>query len=371
MRGLSLTDAVKKMRGKPGTKVTLTIARKTETKPLVSTLARAVIKTKSVKYKLLEPDYGYVRITQFQEHTSEDLAAGIQALYKENKQGLKGLVLDLRDDPGGLLNGAVGVSAAFLAKNQLVVYTEGRTPDAKMRLTANLQNYARPNGSDPLSKLPQDARNVPLVVLVNGGSASASEIVAGALQDHKRAVLVGTQTFGKGSVQSIMPLGNAGGIADHRALLHAQRPLDPGQGHRARRGGGRRHADRGRTGAAPARGGPGKPPGQSQRRGQGACQEQRQARGRACRPPRRSSRTTARTRLPEEKSQFGPRDPNPKNDNQLSQALNILKVQQILQKRQLSRSRPPTHAPGFPGRFSCASVIVLLQNIVIPATLSG
>ena len=151
MRGLSLTDAVKKMRGKPGTKVTLTIARKTETKPLVFTLARAVIKTKSVKYKLLEPDYGYVRITQFQEHTSEDLAAGIQALYKENKQGLKGLVLDLRDDPGGLLNGAVGVSAAFLAKNQLVVYTEGRTPDAKMRLTANLQNYARPNGSDPLS----------------------------------------------------------------------------------------------------------------------------------------------------------------------------------------------------------------------------
>ena len=149
-----------------------------------------------------------------------------------------------------------------------------------------------------------------------------------------------------------MPLGNAGGIADHRALLHAQRPLDPGQGHRARRGGGRRHADRGRTGAAPARGGPGKPPGQSQRRGQGACQEQRQARGRAKPAPAPVKPDDGQDKAkPEEKSQFGPRDPNPKNDNQLSQALNILKVQQILQKRQLSRSRPPTHAPGFPGAF--------------------
>ncbi|HJU49328.1 MAG TPA: S41 family peptidase [Pseudogulbenkiania sp.] len=212
VRGLSLNDAVKRMRGKPGTKVTLTLARKSETKPRVVTLVRAVIKTKSVKFKLLEQDYGYVRVTQFQEHTVENLAQAVQTLYKENKTPLKGVILDLRDDPGGLLNGAVGVSAAFLPKDALVVYTEGRAEDSKMRLTAKVQNYARGSGGDPLAKLPAGIKNIPMVVLVNGGSASASEIVAGALQDHKRAVVVGTQTFGKGSVQSVLPLGNAGGI---------------------------------------------------------------------------------------------------------------------------------------------------------------
>jgi carboxyl-terminal processing protease len=121
-------------------------------------------------------------------------------------------VLDLRDDPGGLLNGAVGVAAAFLPKGALVVYTEGRTPDSKMHLTASLANYANIDGSDPLAKLPAQAHHVPMVVLVNGGSASASEIVAGALQDSKRALILGTQTFGKGSVQSILPLSNDGGI---------------------------------------------------------------------------------------------------------------------------------------------------------------
>lgn len=211
VRGLSLTEAVKKMRGQPGTRVTLTVARKNEGKPLVFTLTRAVIKTKSVKSRMLEPDYGYVRITQFQEHTTENLAQAMTQLYKENKGELRGLILDLRDDPGGLLNGAVGVSAAFLPKDALVVYTEGRTPDAKMKLSARLSDYGR-IGADPLAKLPAPARKVPLVVLVNGGSASASEIVAGALQDHKRAIIVGTQTFGKGSVQSVLPLGSAGGI---------------------------------------------------------------------------------------------------------------------------------------------------------------
>nr|WP_294867200.1 S41 family peptidase [uncultured Pseudogulbenkiania sp.] len=211
VRGLSLNDAVKRMRGKPGTKVTLTIARKSEAKPRVVTLVRAVIKTKSVKFKLLEQDYGYVRVTQFQEHTVENLAQALQTLYKDNKTPLKGVILDLRDDPGGLLNGAVGVSAAFLPKDALVVYTEGRAEDSKMRLTAKVQNYAR-GAADPLAKLPAGIKNIPMVVLVNGGSASASEIVAGALQDHKRAVVVGTQTFGKGSVQSVLPLGNAGGI---------------------------------------------------------------------------------------------------------------------------------------------------------------
>ena len=207
VKGLTLNDAVKHMRGKPGSKITLTILRKNETKPLVFTLARAVIKVKSVKSKLVEPGYGFVRITQFQEHTGENLATSLDNLYKENKGDLKGLVLDLRNNPGGLLTAAVGVSAAFLPKDALVVYTEGRTADAKMRLVANADDYLRGDGKvDYLKSLPASIKDVPLIVLVNGGSASASEIVSGALQDHKRAVIMGTQTFGKGSVQTILPL---------------------------------------------------------------------------------------------------------------------------------------------------------------------
>ncbi|MGZ5042282.1 MAG: S41 family peptidase, partial [Usitatibacter sp.] len=164
---------------------------------------------KSVKAKMLEPGYGMVRITQFQEHTGENLVTAINDLYKQNNGELKGLVLDLRMNPGGLLNSAVAVSAAFLPKNALVVYTDGRTDDAKMRLTASKENYVRGAFKDDfLSKLPAGVKTVPLVVLVNGASASASEIVAGALQDHHRATLVGTQTFGKGSVQTILPLPN-------------------------------------------------------------------------------------------------------------------------------------------------------------------
>jgi carboxyl-terminal processing protease len=209
VKGLSLNDAVKRMRGKPGSKIVLTILRKDEPKPLIFTLVRAVIKVQSVKSKMFEPGYGFVRITQFQEQTTENLATALVTLVKQNNGPLQGLVLDLRNDPGGLLNGAVGVSAAFLPKDSLVVYTEGRTDDAKMRLTASPQNYLRGNGkTDYLSKLPDSISNVPMVVLVNGGSASASEIVAGALQDHKRAVIMGTQTFGKGSVQTVLPLGN-------------------------------------------------------------------------------------------------------------------------------------------------------------------
>jgi carboxyl-terminal processing protease len=209
IKGMSLNDAVKRMRGKPGSKITLTIFRKDEPKPLTITLVRAVIKVQSVKSKLLESGYGFVRITQFQEQTSENLATALENLIKQNQEPLKGLVLDLRNDPGGLLTGAVGVSAAFLSKDALVVYTEGRTDDAKMRLTASPENYLRGNSRDDyLKKLPESIKSVPLVVLVNAGSASASEIVAGALQDHKRAVIMGTQTFGKGSVQTILPLGN-------------------------------------------------------------------------------------------------------------------------------------------------------------------
>lgn len=208
VKGLSLNDAVKRMRGKPGTQIGLTILRKGEQKPFTVKLTRAVIKIRSVKFKMLDPGYGYVRITQFQEHTGDLLVESLQKLYKDNKEPLKGLILDLRNDPGGLLNGAVAVSAAFIKTDALVVYTEGRTEDAKMRLTASRENYLRPMQPDYLSKLPEGVKSVPMVVLVNGGSASASEIVAGALQDHKRAVIMGTQTFGKGSVQTILPLGN-------------------------------------------------------------------------------------------------------------------------------------------------------------------
>ena len=208
VKGLSLTDAIKRMRGKPNTPITLTVLRKGETKPLVFTLVRAVIKIQSVKSKLLEPGYGYVRITQFQEQTGENLTKAIDKLFKESTVPMKGLVLDLRNDPGGLLNGAVAVSAAFLPANSLVVYTDGRTDDAKMKLKASPEFYLRDTKNDYLKRLPPEIKTVPMVTLVNGGSASASEIVAGALQDHKRSVVMGTQTFGKGSVQTILPLGN-------------------------------------------------------------------------------------------------------------------------------------------------------------------
>ena len=207
VKGMTLNEAVKRMRGKPNTQITLTVVRKGESKPLVFTLTRAVIKVQSVKSKLIEPGYGFIRITQFQEHTGEALAKALTDLYKTSP--LKGLVLDLRNDPGGLLNGAVAVSSAFLQANSLVVYTDGRTADAKMRFTATPENYLHGNfKEDYLKKLPPAVKTVPMVVLVNNGSASASEIVAGALQDHKRAIIMGTQSFGKGSVQTILPLGN-------------------------------------------------------------------------------------------------------------------------------------------------------------------
>jgi len=209
VKGMTLNDAVKRMRGKPGSDIVLTVLRKSEPKPLLITVTRAVIKVQSVKSKLVDSGYAYVRITQFQEHTGENLATALEKLLKESKNELKGLVLDLRNDPGGLLTGSVAVSAAFLPKDALVVYTEGRTEDAKILLKANPHDYLRGTGkSDYLKDLSEKFKTVPMVVLINGGSASASEIVAGALQDHKRAVIMGTQSFGKGSVQTILPLGN-------------------------------------------------------------------------------------------------------------------------------------------------------------------
>jgi carboxyl-terminal processing protease len=190
VKGMALREAVDMMRGKPGTDLLITILREGEDKPLNITLTRAIIKVKSVKHKTLEPGYGYVRISTFQQRTSEGLNKAIEQLKKDNNDKLSGLVLDLRNNPGGLLNAAVDVSDAFITKG-LIVYTDGRIPDSKQEFNAK----------------PRDLlEGAPLVVLVNGGSASASEIVAGALQDHHRAVILGTKTFGKGSVQTVMPL---------------------------------------------------------------------------------------------------------------------------------------------------------------------
>ncbi len=212
VKGLTLNDAVKRMRGKPNTDITLTVIRKGESKPRIFTLTRAVIQIQSVKSKVLDSGYGYVRITQFQEHTAEKLVSALEKIYKDNPSGVKGFVLDLRNDPGGLLNAAVAVSAAFLPTSALVVYTDGRTEDSKMKLHASPENYLRGSREDFIKRVPAGVKTVPMVVLVNGGSASASEIVAGALQDHKRAVIMGTQSFGKGSVQTILPLGNSTAI---------------------------------------------------------------------------------------------------------------------------------------------------------------
>ena len=206
VKGMSLNEAVKRMRGKPKTNIRLTILRKGEPKPFEVTLTRDVIRVQSVKSKLIEPGYGWVRVSQFQEHTGENLVKHVEGLYKNGP--LKGLILDLRNDPGGLLNGAVGISSAFLQRGVVVVSTDGRTEDAKRKFIAAPEDYLRGNREDYLKNLPAAVKTVPMVVLVNGGSASASEIVAGALQDHKRATVLGTPTFGKGSVQTILPLGN-------------------------------------------------------------------------------------------------------------------------------------------------------------------
>jgi carboxyl-terminal processing protease len=209
---MTLNDAVKLMRGKPGTDIVLTVVRKGEPQPQTITVTRDIIQIQSVKYRMLEEDYAYFRVTQFQEHTGEKLGQAIEKLFAENEGPMKGMILDLRNDPGGLLTASIGVSAAFLQKDKLVVYTEGRTNDARMRMYARPEFYARGPKGDYLANVPEAAKTVPMVVLVNGGSASASEIVAGALQDHRRAVIMGTQTFGKGSVQTILPLGNGTAI---------------------------------------------------------------------------------------------------------------------------------------------------------------
>jgi carboxyl-terminal processing protease len=193
VKGMTLNEAVKIMRGKPGTSITLIVVREGKDKPLTIRIVRDIIQVKSVKSRNLEPGYGYIRITHFQTHTGDDLEKAISTLRKENKQPFKGIVLDLRNNPGGVLMAAVAVSDIFLPLGRLIVYTEGRVADSSLRFKAKV------------SDLLGGAR---IVILVNGGSASASEIVAGALQDHKRAIIMGSKTFGKGSVQTILPMNN-------------------------------------------------------------------------------------------------------------------------------------------------------------------
>jgi len=202
---LELDEAIKRMRGEPRTRVVLQIIRKGEAQPLDITIVRDEIVQKSVKGKIIAPGYAWVRISQFQEPTVDDLARKLATLARE-EPGLKGLVLDLRNDPGGLLQGAIGVSAAFLPKGSEIVSTNGQLADSKARFYGSPDYYMLGRGADPLEKVPELFKRIPMVVLVNTGSASASEIVAGALQDHKRAAIVGSPTFGKGSVQTIRPL---------------------------------------------------------------------------------------------------------------------------------------------------------------------
>jgi carboxyl-terminal processing protease len=191
VKGLTLNEAVKMMRGDPGEEIVLTIVREGQDQPLKITVIRAIISVKSVRSRILEEGFGYVRVSQFRARTGANLVEAIDTLKETAGGRLKGLVLDLRNNPGGVLNGAVEVSDAFLDEG-LIVYTEGRIADSKLSFSAS--------AGDVLD-------GAPLVVLVNGGSASASEIVAGALQDHQRALVVGSATFGKGSVQTIMPIG--------------------------------------------------------------------------------------------------------------------------------------------------------------------
>lgn len=195
-KNLSLMDAVKRLRGPRGTKVTITIMREGFAKPQEFTLTRDVIPVRSVRYELMDKQYGYIRLSQFQEKTDSDLEKALKALETESKGTLKGLILDLRNNPGGLLDQAVKVTDRFI-ESGLIVSVEGRRDEQKMKFYAHT---------------PGTLSQYPLVVLINGGSASASEIVAGAIQDHKRGVLVGTQTFGKGSVQTIFPLKEGAGL---------------------------------------------------------------------------------------------------------------------------------------------------------------
>ena len=334
VKGLTLSDAVKKMRGKPKTAIRLTVVRKGESKPLEFEIVRDKIKVQSVKSKVVEPGYGYLRVTQFQEETTADVARHLAKLFKDaDKEGkavpLKGLVLDLRNDPGGLLNSAIGVSAAFLPTKVLVTSTDGRTEDAKRKYIASTEDYLRGQKEDTLKDLPAAAKTVPLVVLVNGGSASASEIVAGALQDHKRAVVMGTQTFGKGSVQTVLPLSNSTALKLTTARYYTpngrsiqakgitpdvivEESLNGERRERIREADLERHLgnDKEQPGKEEADKAPAKP-------------QTRNDKDKAKQPPKGED---------DEPAKVAPMEPATKSDYQFSQALNLLKAWQVIVK---------------------------------------
>jgi carboxyl-terminal processing protease len=207
VKGMTLSEAINKIRGPKGTTVKLSVLRKKTAAPLSFSIVRETIKNPSIKFKLSNQDYPYLRITQFQENTGIDLAKNLKLISEQNKGPLKGLVIDLRNNPGGMVSSAVAVAAAFLEKDKLIVYSDGKTNNAKMKLFANPYNYVEGGEkNDYLKDISEEYKKIPIVVLVNNGSASAAEIVAGALQDHKRAIILGTQTFGKGTIQQLFPL---------------------------------------------------------------------------------------------------------------------------------------------------------------------
>lgn len=213
VKGMTLSEAINKIRGPKGTTVKLSVLRKKTATPLSFSIVRETIKNPSIKFKLSNQDYPYLRITQFQENTGVDLAKNLKLISEKNKGPLKGLVIDLRNNPGGMVSSAVAVAAAFLEKDKLIVYSDGKTNNAKMKLFANPYNYVEGGEkSDYLKDISEEYKKIPIVVLVNNGSASAAEIVAGALQDHKRAVILGTQTFGKGTIQQLFPLKSGSAI---------------------------------------------------------------------------------------------------------------------------------------------------------------
>jgi len=324
MRGL--TEAVSRLRGQEGTEVRIAIMRTGESKPILKTLTRAVIKTQSVKAKMVEPGYAWIRITQFQEPTFKDF---VSKLKEMNSQGqLKGLVLDLRNDPGGSLETAIGVTSAFIPRDKVVVSSRGlNSPNREYKSVPS--DYSHAVG-DFLAELPEIYKSVPMVVLVNGGSASASEIVAGALQDYKRATIMGSQTFGKGSVQSILPLGSAGGIK-----LTTARYFTPN---------GRSIQAKGIEPDVVV---------EEQITQKAAASAQTPLRLREAdlehhlsNPSDKSTPKSVTPLTPVEQkedkpeSTVNPRDPNPKTDNQLGQALNILKVQRILESKNTNPAKP-------------------------------
>jgi len=203
VEGMTMEQAIQQARGAPDTSVALTVLRGSEAQPRVVTLKRAIIQARSVRTAAIDPAYIYLQITHFNKNTAERMLASLAQAYEQNGV-LKGVVLDLRDNPGGVMRSAVSVSSVFLPDDALVVYTESASQESRMRLTT--KEVRGPNGEDYSKILGSALKTVPLVILVNGGSASASEIVAGALQSHKRATIVGARTFGKGTVQVVLPL---------------------------------------------------------------------------------------------------------------------------------------------------------------------